>query len=454
MRHCLSLLFLLGFVFLAGAQEIGQRKKELEERKVRLMDEIALANRILAETQKDRQASLGDIETVQQKIRLRSNLIRTLDKEISLMAQEELSLRREMDTLRKEEAHQKEVYAEMIRQAYKSKSRISRLMFILSSESFNQAYRRLNYLKQYSAYRQRQIRSIEETQEDLRRKAETLRVQKVRKQALRGQLDQEKERLSDERLSQEEAIAEFKDMERDLESKLKAKQNEARKVEKEIQRIIAAELARARKEAERDRLEREAIEVGLVRGRDFTSNTAASRLKDLIGEARERQTANPNKVSAPAEESSPRFENTPVASQLAANFAANQRRLPWPVEKGLVVTRFGTQRHPVVKSVIIENKGIDIATEQGSAVRAIFDGQVSSVFLMPDGFRAVIVNHGGYFSVYQNLGEVKVTSGQSLSKGMEIGLIAVNPLTRESRLHFEIWKDDQVLDPLTWLAGK
>lgn len=429
-------------------QAQSERKEVLEQRKVRLMDEIELANRILEETQKYRANSLSSIETVQQRIRLRENLIKTLDREVELLVEQEQALQAEMDTLKKRIEAQKEAYAQMIRQAYKSRNQNSRLMFLLSAEDFNQALRRLEYLKQYSEYRRRQVEEIKENQEKLVEKAEDLRIKKVRKLALRGQLEQEKKRLSNERLSQEEAIAEYKSMEADLEQKLKEKQKEAKKVEQEIQRIIAEEIRRAKALARRQKLEQEAMDLDLTRGRDFTSNTSEERLKSLIAEARSKRS------EAARPEEGPSYELTPEARQLSASFAANQRNLPWPVDRGLVVSKFGPQRHPVVKSVIIENKGIDIATQKGSTVKVIFDGEISSVVLMPDGYRAIIVNHGGYFTVYQNVTNLKVTGGQKVSKGQVLGEIAVNPVSNESRLHFEIWNNNDVMDPLGWLASK
>lgn len=445
------ILLLLAMFCLFPSQAQDNRKQKLEELKVRLMDEIELANRILSETQKDRQTSIGTIETVQQKIKLRENLIRTLDREIEILIEEEEELKREMDTLGRQIEKQKAAYAEMIRHAYKSRSKTSRLMFILSAEDFNQAVRRLEYLKQISEFRKRQVREIEDSQQELAEKSERLRVQKVRKEALRAQLDQEKDRLSDEKLSQEEAIATYKSMEADLVKKLRQKQAEAKKIENEIQRIIAEEIRRAKEAAERDRLEREAIDIGLVRGRDFTSNTDKARLEDLIKEKRAAlAAANTPAAEAPAE----RYELTPAARQLAANFAANQKRLPWPVDRGLVVQKFGPQRHPIVPSVVIDNSGIDIATESGSQVKAVFDGKVASIPIMPDGYRAIIVNHGDYFSVYQNVTNVKVVAGQEISKGQVIAEIVKNPVTNESRLHFEIWKNNATVDPLGWLAAK
>lgn len=448
-------IFFLAVLLMGGytSQAQDTRREELEEKKVRLMDEIALANRILSETQKDRRASLGNIETVQQKIKLRENLIRTLDREMEMVEEEQRQVKRGIDSLEQQIEEQREAYAEMIRQAYKSRSKISRLMFLLSSEDFNQAMRRLEYLKQYSEYRKQQVENIRRDQQQLDRKKESLQAQLLRKESLRDQLRAEKQRLSDEKLSQEEAIAEYKSMEEDLVQKLKKTQAEARRVEKEIQRIIASEIKRAKEAAERQSLEEEARSLGMERGRDFSSATSLERLRKSIRERREARAAE-SESPAPEPEKEESYSLTPEAKQLAANFAANRKRLPWPVERGLVVSKFGPQRHPVVKSVVIDNKGIDIAAERQTDVRSVFSGTISRVILLPDGYRAIIINHGQYFSVYQNLTNIKVTQGQKVEKGDLLGKVAENALNNETRLHFEIWKDDQVMDPLGWLAAK
>ncbi|HAD96118.1 MAG TPA: peptidase M23, partial [Cryomorphaceae bacterium] len=157
----------------------------------------------------------------------------------------------------------------------------------------------------------------------------------------------------------------------------------------------------------------------------------------------------------PVEEANiPAYNLTPEATRLAANFAANKSRLPWPVERGLVVAKFGPQQHPVAKSVIINNNGIDIATERGSKARAAFDGEVSRVIRTPGAALAVFIRHGNYFTVYNNLSEVYVKQGDMVKSKQEIGSVFFNELEGKTVLHFELWKELDVVDPLPWLAGK
>ncbi len=441
-----SLLFLLAAADLSGQ---SKKRQELEAQKVRLMDEIELANRILSETQRDRKNSLASIATVEQKIKLRERLIRTMRREIKLIEEDEDDIQENIDTLQARVARQKEAYAYMIQQAYKSRKNSSRLMFILSSKDFNQALRRIEYLKQYSAYRKQKVKEIEAEEKKLEAEIEKLRLQKVRKAAVLSQLSEENLRLNQERQNQTEAIKTLQAMESDLEKDLKSKVAEAQKVEKQIQKIIAEEIARAKALAARKQLEDRAIKLGLTRGKDFTSNTSNNRLESLIS-SKEAELAAANKpVAKPAKV----YALTPEARTLAANFEANQKRLPWPVARGLVTGNFGPQRHPVVKSVIIDNKGVDIATQSKSEIRAVFDGEVGRIFRMPDGQLAVIINHGSYFSVYQGITDVRISQGDKITKMQVIGSAYTNPISGETKLHFEIWKDKKAVNPLLWLSS-
>ena len=445
------LLLVLGSPWSLLAQQNG--KEELQREKEQLQEEIAMANKILDKTQKNKKATLVTIETVQQKIRLRENLIRTLNRETEMVREQSRTLQEEVDSLEEQLTLQKERYATMIRHAYKSKSKISRLMFLFASEDFSQALRRLEYLKQYAEFRKRQIEEIRESQQQLEAKQESLQVQLARKRALRKRLRAEKSRLSDERLNQEQAIAEYKDLTEDLREKLERKQRKAREVQQEIERLIALEVKRAKERAARKKLEAKAEKLGLQKGVNYDSDLSNKELQELIATTKaDREASDRAREEAATEEDN--YELTPEARRLAANFSANQERLPWPVEKGLLVSRFGSQRHPVVKSVIIDNKGIDIATEEGSPVKAVFEGKVSNVILLPNGYRAAILNHGEYFTVYQNLSAMEVTSGQEIQKGTILGEVALDRGTSQHRLHFEVWKSDRAMNPLQWLASR
>ena len=453
MRKCVRSIFCLVLLLLSiSLSAQTNRKTELEQQKIRLLDEIELANKILEETRESRASSLGSIETVEQKLRLRQNLVRTLDRETELLTEEMDQLQEDIDTMQVEISRLKEEYAEMIRQAYKSRSKQSRLMFLMSSQSFNQAIRRLEYLKQYSDFRRRQVEEIKKTEIELNEKIAELAEQKTKKEALRTQLEQERNTLLAEREEQKKNIAQLQDKEKEITSELKEKQARAKKLENEIQRIIAAEIRRAKDKAIRQGIEEEAQRVGLIAGKDYTNRTNNRDLKSLI-EKKKKELRAANK---PVEESkpAPTYGLTPEATKLAASFTANRSLLPWPVKRGIVVANFGPQRHPVAKSVVLNNNGIDIATEKGSTALASFDGEVTSILRIPaEGF-VVFVKHGNYFTIYKNLSELYVKSGDKVTARQELGKILTNEADGKTVLHFELWKETQVLDPLPWLARR
>lgn len=456
MQRCarqILMIMLVCFAFVANAQR-DDRKVKLERQKIRLQDEIELANKILLETRNTKKLSLTNIETVEQKLRLRQNLINTLDRETEMLSRESAKLQMDIDTLEAQVAKLKGEYAEMIRQARKSSDNYSRLMFILSSRDFNQALRRLEYLKQYSEYRRRQVEEIKKKEADLNDKLVELNRQKIKKEVLKAQMEEERNKLIAERNEQQQAIASLSEKESEITKDLKEKQVQAKKLENEIQRIIAAEIRRAKEAAIRRGIEDEAKSVGLISGKDFSSRTSNRALEDLIAKKKAELKAANKPVAAKPSAPAASYTLTPEATKLAAGFAANKSLLPWPVERGLVVQGFGPYRHPIAKSVVMNNNGIDIATEKGSKARVAFDGEVSKVIRVPGGAITIIVSHGNYFTIYQNLAEVYVKSGDKVTAKQEIGLIYTDPSEGKTILHFELWKETQMLDPQPWLAGK
>lgn len=446
---------LLGF-FLAGSMAFGQstKKDKLQRQKVRLQDEIELANKILSETKKSKELSLSNIQTVQQKLKLRQNLVRTLDKEMVLLDKNIRKTNDDIDTLEKKIAKLKEDYARMIRQAYKSKNKQSRLMFILSSRNFNQALRRMEYLKQISEFRRRQVEEINSKQVALNEKIEKLNTQKSRKSALKTQMKKEQDKLIAEKDQQEKTIQNLKSRETEIAAELKSKQKQAKKVEGEIQRIIAAEIKKAKARAIRRQIEDEAKLVGLMANKDFSSKTTNKKLKELIENKKKEIRAAGQKIAA----SPKQYSLTPEAKQMAANFAANRSRLPWPVVRGLVIQKFGSHRHPIAKNVIVTYNGIDLATEKGIKAKTVFEGEVLSALRIPGGAFAVIIGHGSYFTIYQNLSEVYIKMGDKVKTGQELGMIYTDP-QGQTNVHFEIWKtgsnqEPVPMDPMPWLSPR
>ena len=297
----------------------------------------------------------------------------------------------------------------MIYYAYQNSNSYDKLAFILSAEDINQAYKRIKYFQYYTKYRKSQADTIIAMQNELNEKINVLEAKKNKKQTLIYETEDVKDKLYGEKQEQSTVLNQLKSQEKDLKSKIKEKELVAHKLQLEIEKIIAEE---ARKAAERARL---AASKGNSSGK---SN----------------------------------FALTPEDKLISDNFGKNKGHLPWPTERGGITGVFGEHPHPVLSGIKIRNNGIDISTTEGSIVRAIFNGTVSKVFMTPDGNQAVIIRHGNYLSVYSNLKDVIVSSGDKISTKQTIGVISTEKKENTTEVHFEIWKNNSKLNPKYWIS--
>lgn len=439
------IVFLVGLSFLSHAQK--DKKEILQQKRTRLKDEIELANKILKETRSKESVTLSQVQTLARKIRIREELIRTINREVALIDEEIKEAEGRIRELEGEIEKLKADYAEMIKQAARTQSRKNKIMFILASQDFSQALRRMEYLEQIAEFRKDQVEEIKRKQDQLNQKIAELEDNKKEKEALRLDKEGERSNLLAERQQQEQVIGSLKSKENQLVAEIRKKQEEADRLEKEIQRLIALELRRAREKAEREQLERDAKKIGLIAGKDFSARTSNKALEDLIRKKRKEMNL---KEEAPSES----FALTPEARALAASFVSNKGKLPWPVERGLVVGKFGPQPHPISKNVVINNPYIEIATEKDAEARACFEGEVTSVIRIPGANKGVLVRHGNYFTVYSNLIEVYVKAGDKISLKQPIGKVFTDEEDGRSVLQFGVWKDTDPQDPEPWLFGR
>jgi len=380
---------------------MAQDKAKLQERKKLLLEEIQFSNKVLEQTKKEKDVSFHQLKTLKQKIAIRSQLIRTIQKEvgyikkeIELIQNEKLLLELELDSL-------KVNYAYLIQQAYKSRKHFNRLLFLFSSRDFQQAYKRVSYMRQISQYRLSQANTISVKQAELDDNIFILKKQKSIKQNLIDNKQIEYELYNKEQAQEAVSLAALSEKEKELKKALEEKKNQRKKIQKEIERIIADEL---------------------------------------------KKVVNSSSIK--------KFASTPEAIKLSNSFNSNKGGLPWPVSKGLVISKFGKQKHPVLAGVSIENNGVEIATEAQSACRSIFKGKVSSILTMPNGTKVVMIRHGEYISVYSNLGEVFIEKGQEVRTKENIGLVYTSKQEGATVIDFQLWKSSQKLDPQSWLMKK
>lgn len=430
MKFLKSLFFLI-CVF-AAVNVHAQSSAELKKKRDHLNDELDQLKKQLDETQGNKKSTLKQLSILRQQISLREEKIvvinsevRNLDNQISENTNTVHDLQGQLTLLKKK-------YADMVLFAYRNQSAYNKLMFIFAAKDFNQAYKRLKYLQQFATYRERQAASIEGKQKDLHVKIVALDKTKEEKHTLLVDQEKEKANLGKERNNQSAAVKDLTKQERQLRNQYQDKQ-------REVSRIIRA-YTRAVIEEERRRAEEE-------EARRVAKAKAAAAAAAAAGTA-------PPPVAAPKptvrKTNSEILNATPEAAKLSSDFLGNRGRLPWPVANGEVSQGFGTYTTDGIKS---ESTGLDIRTNSGASVRAVFDGTVSKVQNVL-GTYLIIIRHGEYLTAYSNLKSVTVSAGQKVSTKQVLGAAATDAATDETQVHFELYKAGTPVDPKFWLADR
>jgi septal ring factor EnvC (AmiA/AmiB activator) len=405
------------FAISIGWSQENQQEK-LEQRKAEILREIREKEAQLQHVKSKEVSVKKQLEIQLEKIKLKEKLINTTEKQTKLLSNDMYLNQLTINRLKRELTVLKEDYGQMIVKSYKSRSEQSRAMFLLSSENFLQAYKRAQYMKQYASYRKNQGLEIQTKSEELVVHNQTLEVQKTAKQKLIEENEKERLVLEKEKQIQQELAKAIKKDKKQLLAEIKKKQQETKNIDNQIAKLLRAAIAAANKK----------------------TATAAAK-------------SNP-KTSAEttkATETSAKIVLTAEGKIESNNFRANKGKLPWPVEKGFVSLPYGDQPHPIVKSLIVHNSGVEITTDQGANARAVFAGEVISVMVLSPVNKAVMIQHGDYFTVYQNLSSVSVSKGDKVSIKQPIGRIRTNGDTGKTVLKFTISQNTVYNNPATWL---
>jgi len=310
----------------------------------------------------------------------------------------------------------------MIVFAQKNQTNYSKLLFVLSSNSFNQAYKRIMYLRQYTEYRKRQADLIQWIRDLIQVKVTRLEQQRAEKETLLQSKKHEADQLNKEKKQQGQYLTTLQKKQKEFEKKLKEQQQIEAQLSNEIQKIVEEEVRKARERAR---------ELARERAKEVAKQTGKPVIKS------------PETTS---------YEMTPEEKLASGLFEQNKRRLPWPVERGVITDHFGVHEHPVLKNIQVKNNGIDISTAQGAKARAVFAGEVSRVFMVTGGNMAVIIRHGKYLTVYSNLINVQVKSGDKVSIKQTIGTIGTDSDDEKTVVKFQIWKENEKLNPEDWIS--
>ena len=455
-KFLLSLLFVCTTT-LVWSQDSQQEK--LEQRKAQIQQEIKENERLLQTVKKKEKSAVSVMAIQEKKIALKENLIKTTEKQAKLLSNDMYINQVQINKLKKELVVLKEDYAKMIMKSYKSRSEESRAMFLLSSKNFQQAYKRLQYMKQYTSFRKIQGEEIQGKSKELIGYNQKLEVQKSAKQKLIDEKEKERLSLEKEKQEQEKLVNAIKKDKNKLATDIKKKQQEARAIDKQIDRLIRQAIAEANRKAAAERAKQKAAATAAAKEKKAAAAAAAKELANANKTGKTIKTAvKPVVEEEPAEEakkpiSSTKIDLTPEAKIVADNFRANKGRLPYPVERGKITLGFGYQPHPVYKSLMVHNSGVEITTDQGATARAVFDGVVTSVFDLTKVTKAVMIQHGDYFTVYQNLSSVNVSTGDKVTRKQALGRIRSNGETGKTVLKFLIYQNTSYINPAGWLSN-
>lgn len=384
----------------------SDKQKILEEKRQALIEEIKQINTLLFNTKREGKSVLTQVEDLNSRIYARQNLIRITNQQANLLTRKINDNLSKISQLRDELSELKEDYAKMITKSYKSKSQQNRIMFLLSSENFLQAYKRLQYINQYTKHRKKQGESIKKKTILL----QTLNVDLIEQKKIKRVLIEEnkiaKANLTKEKKDQEILIASLKRNEGRFTNQIQTKQREANKIDKQIETLIKEAIAASNK----------------AKGKENS-----------------------------AKESSITFALTAESKLLSTSFTNNKGKLPWPVKNGVVVKQYGKQQHPQLPNVTTFNSGVEIATESNAKARAVFNGVVLEIQQLKGANKAIYIQHGNYISIYNNMAKILVKKGDKVTIKQDLGTVFTNPSTGKTILKFLIYKNTIRMNPEDWV---
>jgi septal ring factor EnvC (AmiA/AmiB activator) len=393
-----AFLLLIFSIIPLNAQNYEARQKKLEAQKKSLTKEISQINSLILDSRKKSKNLANELEDIQLKISVRDKLININNSQLNNLTNIIYNQTEKISDLEKELIKLKEEYEQIIYSSYKKKSTQMKLMFLFASENINQAFKRFQYFKQYSKYRKKQADKIVLIQIQISQTIDSLQIRKNNKQKIIDENREVKETLTKEKQLQNTLFKNLLKNQKNYALEINEKEKQTRLIDNEIQKLIRLAIAESNK--------------------------------------------NNNSTN---------FALTPEGRLISTNFQANKGRLPWPLKQGVVVRRFGTQPHPVVRTTTINSNGISLATSPNSVAYSVFDGEVLSVYGFSGGNPGVLIRHGKYISNYQNLSSIFVKKGDKINANDEIGIVFTNESTGKTVLKFNIFNELKPENPTIWL---
>ena len=420
----LKQFLIISGLLIAALHVQAQSSDELKRLKNKYNEELEQLNREYEETANNKKSSLRQLSLLKEQINIREEKINTINSEVRLLDNQISENNTSIHNLQSQLDLLKKQYAAMILFAYHNKSSYNKLMFVFAAKDFNQGYKRLKYLQEFAGYRERQAQYIESTEKDLHVKINQLDNTKKEKNNILADQIKEKVTLGKQKKDEARVVSDLSKQQGQLKDQQRDLQRKITKTNQQIRDAIRREIAEARRKAEE-----------------------AARAAAAAANPPGNKNVTPNKEKPNRPTDSEVLNTTKEAAKLSSDFLDNRGKLPWPVTNGMIIRGMGVY---TIEGIRTESDGVEIKTNAGAPVRAIFDGKVQAVENVY-GTYTVIVIHGEYFTAYSNLKSVTVSKGQKLSTKQMVGTVATDPATGESVVQFSIYKGVNPVNPKIWL---
>lgn len=405
--HHIVRFLIINILLVFSLFTFAQQKQQLQSEKQYLLKEIDEAEKILLEKRKDKVGTEKVLQSINKKVSVRQTLIKNLQKEAGKIENQISATNENIKHLNSNIEVLKKEYATMVQSAYKNRNEFSYWYFLFSSSSFNNLVKRFQYLQQYTGHRENQYDLLKNSIVKLEEEKKAQELQQKQQENLIGQEVQQRKKLQKEQQEQDNLVIKLGKETYNLQQQIEKKRKAAQRLETEIALIIRREI-----------------------------EAAKSKTKGI-------------KKAKPADY----LASTPEARALSSKFESNRGKLPWPVSKGYISKKYGKSKHPYLKYIETNNNGIDIATNKNAAVKAIFSGEVANVLFNPGFQAAIIIKHGKYFTVYGNIKEALVKTGDKVTTGQKIGKVYTDETEGKTEVHLEIWNGSKKMNPAYWVSN-
>ena len=451
MKNVSSLLFFFFFVSLSFGQS-SQEKLKKEQQK--LEKRISNTKSLLSKVKSNTQASLNEIRLIENQIKSREALVRIFDNQVRMAEIKMVEKKQEVKRLKKRLSDLKRQYKKMVLYAYKHRSSYGRVMYLLSADNYNEAMKRNRYLKKVAGVQQKQAALIKQHQALIAEEITNISQEKDSKLLALEEKKQERELISKDKSKKEKSYEKFKKEEQNLLTQLKADERKKAEIKQRIDAELRQEIAREQaRQRERDKARKEEekrqANVAAATPKGSTGGGTPGKSQDAPKTTPKASTAEPAKPKQVT------YTESTEGSAVGKSFEVNRGRLPWPVEKGSITERYGTNPHPTLAGVVTNNNGIDITCPKNSRVRSVFEGEVTSVFSINGAGKFVVIKHGAYRTVYGNMQETYVSVGSKVSSKQAIGSLLADD-SGVSICHFEIHSVagglTKSLNPSLWIG--